>query len=108
AAALARSLRAPLDVLVVRKLGHPMQPELAVGAVASGGIRVLNPEFAGTIAPDILEAITAREVAEVKRLEKLFRNGRPAESLEGRDVILVDDGIATGATMLAAVRAARA
>jgi putative phosphoribosyl transferase len=108
AAAIARSLGAPLDVLIVRKLGHPMQPELAVGAVASGGVRVLNPEFSSTVEPDELDAITAREAAEVERLAEVFRNGRPAESLEGRDVILVDDGIATGATMLAAVRAARA
>jgi putative phosphoribosyl transferase len=107
-AEIARQLDAPLDVLVVRKIGHPLQPELAIGAVASGGIEVLNPEFAGAVEPEMLERLAARERAEIERRERIYRGERPALRLRDRNVILVDDGLATGATMLAAVRAARA
>jgi putative phosphoribosyl transferase len=107
-AEIARQLDAPLDVLVVRKIGHPLQPELAIGAVGSGGIEVLNPEFAGAFEPEKLERLAAGERAEIERRELIYRGERPAPHLRDRNVILVDDGLATGATMLAAVRAARA
>lgn len=106
-AAVARALHAPLDVLVVRKLGHPLQPELAIGAVATGGVRVLNREFADALAPETIDAITARETQEVERRSRAYRGDAPL-TLRGRDVVLVDDGLATGATMRAAVRATRA
>ncbi len=104
---VARALGAPLDVLVVRKLGHPLQPELAIGAVATGGVRVLNREFADAIAPGSIDAIAAREMQEVERRSRAYRGDAPL-TLRDRDVVLVDDGLATGATMRAAVRAARA
>ena len=110
AAAVARALDAPLDVFVVRKLGLPMQPELAMGAVARGGVRVLNEDVlrqAGVPAA-VLEEVTARERAEVEARERLYRGDRPAPALAGRDAVLVDDGLATGATMRAAVAAVRA
>lgn len=108
AAEVARALRAPLGALVVRKLGVPGHEELAFGAVASGGLRVLDPrvvEAAGLDAATI-EAITRRELAEIARRERLYGvTARP--QLRGRTVILVDDGLATGSTMRAAVRAVR-
>jgi predicted phosphoribosyltransferase len=107
AAAVARALGATLDVFVVRKLGVPLQPELAMGAVASGGVRVLNDDVlrrAG-IAAAVLEDATARERAAVESRDRLYRGERPAPLLAGRDVVLVDDGLATGATMRAAVAA---
>jgi predicted phosphoribosyltransferase len=110
AAAVARALGAPLDVFVVRKLGLPMQPELAMGAVASSGVRVLNEDVlrqAGVPAA-VLEEVTARERAAVEARERLYRGDRPAPALVGRDSVLVDDGLATGATMRAAVAAVRA
>jgi predicted phosphoribosyltransferase len=110
AAAVARALGAPLDVFVVRKLGLPMQPELAMGAVASGGVRVLNEDVlrqAG-VPPAALEEVTARARAAVESRERLYRGDRPAPALAGRDTVLVDDGLATGATMRAAVAAVRA
>lgn len=105
---IARELDADLDVLVVRKLGHPAQPELAIGAIASGGIRVLNPEFARTLHADVIEDVVREEVQEVERREQLYRAPDTQLNVSDRDVILVDDGLATGATMAAAVRAARA
>jgi putative phosphoribosyl transferase len=101
---VAEALRAPLDVIVVRKLGVPMQPELAMGAIGSGGVRVLADDLIERlgIAPDEVEAVTAREQREVERREAVFRGGAPPPHLCGRTVILVDDGIATGATMAAA------
>jgi predicted phosphoribosyltransferase len=108
---IARALHAPLDVFVVRKLGVPGQEELAMGAVASGGIRVLNQEVVaalGRFAPGAIEEATAREVAEVRRREEQYRGARPFPDLKGKTVILVDDGLATGATMRAAARAVRA
>ena len=107
AAEVARALALPLDVLVVRKLGLPGQEELAMGAVASGGVRVLNPEVVAWVDDDVLEAATARQRAEVEARERAFRGGRPPLDLRGRCALLVDDGLATGATMRAAVQAAR-
>ncbi|PVY70053.1 putative phosphoribosyltransferase [Tamilnaduibacter salinus] len=106
---LARSLSAELDVLVVRKLGVPFHPELAMGAIASGGARVLNDDvlLAAGITPDALEKVEQRERDELARREALFREGRPPLDVRGREVVLVDDGVATGATMEAAVMALR-
>src|ERR1700737_776044 len=106
---VARALRVPLDVFIVRKLGVPGFEELAVGAIASGGVRVLNEDVARALpnANEIIESITARETAELERREQIYRDGRPAPELRDRVVILVDDGLATGATMRAAVEALR-
>jgi predicted phosphoribosyltransferase len=107
AAAVAGELHAPLDVIVVRKLGLPVQPELAMGALASGGVRVLVERvLAEAAVPDeVLEAVTRRESEELAARERLYRGGRPFPALADRDVVLVDDGLATGATMRAAVAA---
>jgi predicted phosphoribosyltransferase len=108
---IARALHAPLEAFVVRKLGVPGQEELAMGAVASGGVRVLNPEVVaalGHFASIVIEQVTVREKEEVRRREEQYRGARPFPELEGRTVILVDDGLATGATMRAAARAVRA
>jgi putative phosphoribosyl transferase len=106
---VAKRLGAPLDLFIVRKLGVPGFEELAVGAIASGGVRVLNEDVARALpnADDIIEAVTARETAELKRREESYRDGRPAPELRNKIVILVDDGLATGATMRAAVQALR-
>jgi putative phosphoribosyl transferase len=106
---IARSLDAPLDVMVVRKLGLPIQPELAMGAVASGGILVVNSEViqAAGVPEAMIDRVAARELREVQRREEAYRGDRPHPELRGRTVILVDDGIATGSTMEAAVQAAR-
>ncbi len=106
---VARALDAPLDVFVVRKLGVPGQPELAMGAIASGGIRVLNDEVVEMlgISSRAIEAVAVREQQELQRREQLYRGDRPAPELAGRVVILVDDGVATGSTMRAAVQALR-
>jgi putative phosphoribosyl transferase len=105
---VARALDAPLDVFVVRKLGAPFQPELGIGAIAEGGIVVLD-ERAGAlgITEADIEAIKERESRELSRRVQRFRGGRPPPDVRGRTVILVDDGIATGGTARAAVRAAR-
>jgi putative phosphoribosyl transferase len=107
---IARALAAPLDVMLVRKVGMPGQPELAIGALASGDIvvheRSIEHEFPG-IAADF-ERIAARERRELLRREQVYRAGLGPLALQGRTVVLVDDGLATGSTMLAAVRAARA
>lgn len=108
AAEVARALHAPLDVVVVRKLGVPGQPELAFGAVGPGGVQVLNEQIASRVAPAAVEDTVARETREVARRERDFRAGRPPLDLSGRHVLLVDDGLATGATMRAAVSVARA
>ena len=109
AAEVAHELHAPLDILVVRKLGTPGQEELAMGAIASGGIRVLNPEIVESlgIGRKVIEEVAAREQLEVERRMKAYRGDRPWMGLEERRVILVDDGIATGATMRAAIAAVR-
>jgi predicted phosphoribosyltransferase len=107
---IARALEAPLDVFVVRKLGVPGHEELAMGAVASGGVRVLNLDVVSSLgawAREALEQQTAREVQELARREEKYRGTRPFPELKGRTVILVDDGLATGATMRAAARAVR-
>ena len=109
AAEVARVLGAPLDVCLVRKLGTPGQEELAMGAIASGGVRVLNQDVIRSlgITDRAIETEAARESSELARRERLYRQGRPPLDVRGRTAILVDDGIATGATMLAAVRALR-
>jgi predicted phosphoribosyltransferase len=109
AAAVAKELAAPLDVIVVRKLGLPIQPELAMGALASGGVRVLNREVLqhARVPPAVLERVTRHESAELAARERLYRGERPFPRLAGRDVVVVDDGLATGATMRAAVEACR-
>lgn len=106
---IARELHLPLDVCVVRKLGVPGQEELAMGALASGGIVVIQSEVvhAYRIPQEIIDAVVDRERAEIERREIAYRDGLPPVSLDGRTVILVDDGLATGATMTAAARALR-
>ena len=106
---VAKRLRAPLDVFIVRKLGVPGFEELAAGAIASGGVRVLNEDVVRAIpyASEAIEAVTARETAELQRRERIYREGRSAPELRDSIVILVDDGLATGATMRAAVKALR-
>lgn len=106
---VARALRAPLDVFVVRKLGVPGHEELAMGAIATGGARVLNEEVVRRlrISPEALDRVTRREADEVARRERLYRGERPPPDVRGRTVVLVDDGLATGATMRAAVEALR-
>jgi predicted phosphoribosyltransferase len=107
---VARALRLPLDVFVVRKLGAPGQEELAIGAVASGGIRVLNERIITRLGLDenAIEPIAAREFEEIGRREQLYRSTKGPLNVEGKTVILVDDGIATGASMNVAVQALRA
>ncbi|WP_408890071.1 phosphoribosyltransferase [Myxococcus faecalis] len=106
---VARALGAPLDVFIVRKLGTPGHEELAMGAIATGGTRVLNPEVIDElgITSAQLDAVTAHETRELQRREVSYRQGRPALDVHGCDVILVDDGLATGSTMRAAVAALR-
>jgi predicted phosphoribosyltransferase len=107
---IARALSAPLDVFVVRKLGVPGREELAMGAVASGGVRVLNEDVIAALgprAPEAIEQAIRRETEELRRREERYRGTRAFPDLAGRTVILVDDGLATGATMRAAARAVR-
>ena len=106
---VARALGVHLDVFIVRKLGVPGFEELAVGAIASGGVRVLNEDVVRALpnADEIINAVTTKETDELKRREENYRGGRPAPDLRNRVVILVDDGLATGATMRAAIRALR-
>lgn len=107
---VARAIAAPLDVIIVRKLGAPFQPELAMGAIASGGVRVMNKEVVDELGlPETVIAAVARgELDELIRREHLYRDGRPAIDPLGKTVIVVDDGLATGASMLAAIRSVRA
>ena len=106
---IARGLNAALDVFLVRKLGTPGHQELAMGAIATGGVRVLNDEIvqAFGIREDQIDAVARREEIELDRREASYRRGRLFPSLSGRTVILVDDGLATGSTMKAAVLAVR-
>src|SRR4029079_16786362 len=106
---IARAIGAPLDVLVVRKLGAPSQPELALGAVASGGTIVLNDEIVRQLAvsPRQLDAIVARERAQVAERDRAYRGERAPLAVVGRVVIVVDDGIATGASMRVALESLR-
>ena len=106
---VAQALAAPLDIIIVRKLGVPYEPELAMGAIASGGVRVLNTDIILSldIPSEVVEAVTAEEQRELARRERAYRGERPAPVIRGRTVILVDDGIATGATVRAAVSALR-
>ncbi len=106
---VASALGLPLDVLVVRKLGMPTQPELAMGAVASGGAVVLNDDVVRYLprGSNAVEEVKARELQELARREVAYRGDRPALRMSGRTAIVVDDGLATGATMEAAVRALR-
>ncbi len=102
---VAKALNAPLDIFAVRKLGLPGCEELAMGAIASGGVRVLNDEVvrSGEISEAAIETVALREQQELARRERLYRDNRPAPEIRGRTVILVDDGLATGATMRVAV-----
>ena len=104
-----RALRAPLDVFIVRKLGLPGHEELAMGAIASGGVRVLNQDvFAQIPIPQkVVDAVAERELIELERRERSYRGSRPALDVREKTVIVVDDGLATGSTMRAAVRALR-
>jgi len=106
---VARALRAPLEVFVVRKLGVPGHRELAMGAIASGGLRVLNADVIDglRISAAEVESVAARELLELERQQREYRGNVPFPELAGRTVIVVDDGLATGSTMRAAVRALR-
>ena len=104
---VARALHAPLDAFVVRKLGYPMHEELAVGAVASGGTVVLDRALVVHLTQADLDAMVRKALAELQRREAVYRGGRPMPAIAGKTVILVDDGLATGSTMLAAIRTMR-
>lgn len=106
---VADALHSPLDIFVVRKLGVPGQEELAFGAIATGGVRVINDDVARSmhLSPEQIEATVVREQAELARRERSYRGHRPIPNPTARTIILVDDGLATGATMLAASRALR-
>src|SRR5256886_2010769 len=106
---VAKALHAPLDIFLVRKLGVPGHEELAMGAIATGGVRVLNEDVMRYISiPDAaIDAVAAKEQRELERREQLYRGDRPAPDVKGQTVILVDDGLATGSTMRAAAAALR-
>jgi putative phosphoribosyl transferase len=106
---VARALHAPLDVFLVRKLGVPGHDELAMGAIASGGVRVLNEDVVRglRISSDVVDRVFAREKQELERRERSYRGARPAPDVRGRTAILIDDGLATGSTMRAAIVALR-
>ena len=109
AAEVAANLRVPMDIFVVRKLGLPGQPELAMGAIATGGVRVLNDSVVEAlgIPAEVIDIVAEEEEQELERRERAYRDDRPRLNVEGKTVIVVDDGIATGSTMLAAVAALR-
>jgi predicted phosphoribosyltransferase len=106
---IARALHAPLDVFLVRKLGLPGHEELAMGAIATGGARVLNYDVVRSLAvpEEVIDAVTAKEMEELERRERAYRGARPVPVVRGCTVILIDDGLATGSTMRAAVAALR-
>jgi len=106
---VAEALNAPLDIFLVRKLGVPGQEELAMGAIATGGVRILNEEVLHHLAipGEVIDAVAAREQVELERREILYRGYRPVLDTRGRSIILVDDGLATGSTMRAAIAALR-
>ncbi|OLE50802.1 MAG: phosphoribosyl transferase [Acidobacteria bacterium 13_1_20CM_3_53_8] len=106
---VARALHAPLDIFLVRKLGVPGHPELAMGAIATGGVRVLNDDVVNylDVPGEVIDAVAASEQRELERRERLYRGTRPAPDVKGKTVILVDDGLATGSTMRAAAAALR-
>jgi putative phosphoribosyl transferase len=106
---VARALRAELDILLVRKLGLPGHEELAIGAIASGGMRVLNHELIEELqlSEALIDRLTATEQRELERRERLYRENRPPLIVRDRTLILIDDGLATGASMMAAIRALR-
>jgi predicted phosphoribosyltransferase len=106
---VAKELRAPLDIFLVRKLGLPGHEELAMGAIATGGVRVLNDEVVDylEISGDVIDSIAAEELTELERRERAYRGNRPEPEVRGKTVILVDDGLATGSTMRAAASALR-
>lgn len=106
---IGRKFGLPVDVFIVRKLGVPGHEELAMGAIASGGVRYINEEvtFPLGIDRETIEAVSRREEREIERRERLYRSGRPPLDVRGKTVILVDDGLATGSTMLAAIAALR-
>jgi predicted phosphoribosyltransferase len=106
---VARALHAPLDLFLVRKLGVPGHEELAMGAIATGGVRVLNDDVLRIlpIPQRVIDAVAAEEQQELERRERLYRGSRPPPDVRGRTVILVDDGLATGSTMRAAIQALR-
>ena len=107
---VALALNAPLDVFIVRKLGLPGREELAMGAVASGGVRVLNGDIVRTLSiPDeVIHIVAKRELQELQRREKLYRKDRPSPEVSDRTILLIDDGLATGASMRAAIAGLRA
>lgn len=107
---VARALGAALDVFVVRKLGVPGHRELAMGAIASGGVRVLNKDVVDwyRIPPAVIDEVAREEQVELERRQQMYREGRPPVELRGRTALLIDDGLATGSTMKAAVEAVRA
>lgn len=106
---VAQSIKAPMDVFTVRKLGVPGHEELAMGAIASGGVKVVNSEVVRLSGVDeaTIDRVAEREVAELRRRERAYRDDRPPPELAGRTVLVVDDGLATGSTMRAAVKAVR-
>jgi predicted phosphoribosyltransferase len=106
---VARALHTPLDIFLVRKLGVPGREELAMGAIASGGVRVLNEEVVRElgIPDDVIASVAAGEQRELERRERAYRGARPMLDVRGRTVLLIDDGLATGSTMRAAVAALR-
>ena len=106
---VAKSLSAPMDIFVVRKLGLPGDEELAMGAVASGNVRVLNNEVVRSfgVSSEVLDAVAEREVTELKRRERVYRGDTPSPDAADKTILLVDDGVATGSTMRAAVAALR-
>lgn len=107
---VALALSAPLDIFIVRKLGLPGREELAIGAVASGGVRVLNGDIIRmlSIPEEVINVVAKREIQELERRERLYRRNRPLPEISARTILLIDDGLATGASMRAAIAGLRA